>query len=183
MITLMTAGILLVSVGLTYAWWTKVRVICLRQDIFDIRDELFDAALDLNGLGDPAYRQARERLNFAAKIADVFSLPLVTAVRSMNAPPQQEFCSSNRKLQEAINHAIASCSQRIVDYLYFETFCGMCGWMTSKVWKTNKPSPEQTGESVSQWVSSPSPEFFQHTRRFKNNQHDGLFGTGSAHPA
>jgi hypothetical protein len=27
-------GTLLISLSLAYAWWVKVRIICLRQDIF-----------------------------------------------------------------------------------------------------------------------------------------------------
>ena len=30
-----------------YAWWTKIRVVKLRQDIFDKRDELFDLAINV----------------------------------------------------------------------------------------------------------------------------------------
>jgi hypothetical protein len=49
--------------------------------IFDIRDELFDTALELNAFDDPAYQQIREHLNHVASTAGLISVPfVVTAV-------------------------------------------------------------------------------------------------------
>jgi hypothetical protein len=33
-------GVFLMSGGVSYAWWLKLRVLWFRQDIYDLRDEL-----------------------------------------------------------------------------------------------------------------------------------------------
>ena len=177
---LMTVGILLVSLSLTYAWWTKVRVICLRQDIYDIRDELFDRALKLDGLSDPAYKQARERLNASASVADVFSLITLAKMKSMDISVDDAFCSTNKELQDAIDESLRKCSIRICRFLLRETLSGVFISLLAKVWKSKRQSKSQTSDSVNRWVSSPSPERLQSTLRRKDGSSNHWLGNKTA---
>src|SRR6056297_2477608 len=78
----LSAGITgLISVGL-YLAWRQLRVVFLRQDLFAIRDHLWDRAKKSDGFSDPAYREAREALNgvilYAHKL-DLFTFAVTRA--------------------------------------------------------------------------------------------------------
>ena len=61
-------GALVLSVSVSYGLWAKLRIVLLRQDLFVIRDRLWDRAGELSGFDDPAYRHARKHLNDAVRI-------------------------------------------------------------------------------------------------------------------
>jgi hypothetical protein len=116
-------GAAMVSIGLAYICWTHLRVIMLRQRLFEIRDALWDDATALNGLADPAYRATREHLNGAIRIVRWLSLPVIA-----RANPSPGFVvpkSEDPLLQEAIDRAYADCADAIVHYLMRQTVCGL----------------------------------------------------------
>ncbi|MBV6459396.1 MAG: hypothetical protein HONBIEJF_02544 [Fimbriimonadaceae bacterium] len=62
------------SSAITYAIWTRVRVILLRQSILEIRQGLFLAALDHRAFQDPGYVATRRHLNLLAETANHLSM-------------------------------------------------------------------------------------------------------------
>jgi hypothetical protein len=119
-------GVLLVSCGLGYAWFVAFRVVRLRQDLFDVRDWLFDRATILEGgLADPAYKQAREHLNAMANIADSLSIPVVMYCWSRFDGESFDWIKTeNASLQRDIDAAVDRAAERIFRYLERETFRG-----------------------------------------------------------
>jgi hypothetical protein len=63
-----------ISVVFTYAWWTRVRIWVFRQDLFAIRDELWDQMEKKGKLDDLAYRDLRDAINSLIRLAPFLSL-------------------------------------------------------------------------------------------------------------
>jgi len=60
---------------LTYIWWVKLRVWVLKQDVFEVRDRLWDAARAGGFLDDPGYQGARIAMNAVVRLAPQLCLP------------------------------------------------------------------------------------------------------------
>ena len=106
----LTIGVLLISFVTTHAWWTVVRVVCLRLDIFDSRDRLFDVAMATDRFDDPAYRDARCHLNSVARIADSITLPMLGYLLHADLGTRERKRSENPILQEAIDETLEDCT-------------------------------------------------------------------------
>ena len=128
----MFIGAFIVSAALSYAWWIKVRVIDLRQDIFDIRDELFDQAVERGWLSDPAYRAARTRLNSMAANAHTLSVPVldflarrVESNTHTDIKEEENVGTSDEELRGAIHDCKYRVAERLNKYIFRETLCGI----------------------------------------------------------
>lgn len=119
-------GTVMVSLALSYAWWTRVRVINFRQDVFDIRDELFDRAMELGALDDGAYKAARNHLNSAANTMEMVTVwGVAYYVRHVGVvTTAKEMATKNAPLQEAICNAMEALAVRLTRYLVGETLAG-----------------------------------------------------------
>ena len=127
-------GVLLLSVGVSYAWWTKVRVLWLRQDIYDIRDNLFMESARLDRADDQAAKCARDHLNALARVASVISFPLViTAINTGEAEVRELLKSENAKLNKFIKLSMEKAGNRIARYLTRETLTGWIIVILSRV--------------------------------------------------
>jgi hypothetical protein len=70
-----------------YAWWSRFRVWVLRQDLFAIRDEAWDAMRAKGMLDDPAHREFREHVNAMIRFApDLTFLTFCRLVMTNRAP-------------------------------------------------------------------------------------------------
>lgn len=121
-------GMLLVSFGLSYAWWRTVRVYALKQDIFDIRDELFDFAAGNGWLSDVAYQQTREHLNDFAGTARLMSIPFLAffAVQPRAARGYHRPKSDDPLMDEKIKDTLDKSSHLLHHYLFR---CTAIGWL------------------------------------------------------
>ena len=119
-------GTTVLSASISYAYWTRLRVVLLRQRLFDIRDALWDAARTANGFDDLAYREARHRLNMAIKVARWISLPVVSGANLGPSGPATFATTNNQALQDAIDKAYSQFVECIVTYLMRHTACGVC---------------------------------------------------------
>lgn len=119
-------GFVLLSWVLAYAWWVKVRVLRLRDDLFAIRDRLFDAAQSEAGFDDPAYCYARNSINCTIRLAGTLSVPTVIYMcakadgKSVPSRPG----SKSADLQQAVTAALDDRDTRVVKYLLNETLGG-----------------------------------------------------------
>ena len=113
--------------ALVYAWWAHVRVTFLRQELFQIRDCLWDTARELKAFDDPAYRQAREHLNAAIAVAGTFSMQSLQMAADAYAGAQvsKPLVSDNPQINEAINKAREAAADTIMTYLLLRTATGI----------------------------------------------------------
>ena len=118
-------GVFLIASGLTYAIYSALRVVLLRQHLFDARDELFDEAARLGALNDPAYRQARDHLNAWAREAHALSWPLIMYCFAHETPDPDLKKTENMDLQVAIDCAFEKAAMRTWRYLTMQTLPGL----------------------------------------------------------
>ena len=113
------------SSGFAYLWWVKVREMRLRQNIFAIRDDLFDAAVANGWLDDPGYRAFRAHLNSLLQFAHHLSVPALIHLSSVPLPDEPFPKSANKRIQKAIDQATHDVTTRIVHFVRFETAIGL----------------------------------------------------------
>ena len=133
---MLLGGSLLLSIALAYACWVNVRVICLQERLFVIRDALFDEAHMMGCLGDAAYQYYREAINSTIRLAPTFSMPTLvqmilrrSTIEHEEAPPK----SDNSAFQESIDRAILSAEWEVLNYVVRHTITGRISLMTQKV--------------------------------------------------
>ena len=125
-LTLLAASFVL-GAAIAYLWWCHVRVTFLREDLFMIRDRLWDQARQHDMLEDPAYLRAREVLNATIGIAGLFSVRMFDMIRSSPQPEVQHSPPlPEGEKGEVIREAYEQMKQVIIDYVYFRTFTGQC---------------------------------------------------------
>lgn len=170
-------GVMLVSWALTYAWWVKVRVVCLRQHIYDIRDQLFDYAVTHGHLDDEAYRQARRQLNAIAAGVDVITVPVVGYMVRHGVSEEALPKSDNEAMQAKIDASIEACFSRVFYYLKNETFTGVVvRRMMYLVW-IGELIEEQASFLLRRWMLSDSPQLIEH--HIERAEKGRLTGSGS----
>lgn len=116
------AGCLILSLVITYAWWIHLRVWFFRQDLFAIRDELWDAVRAKGALDDPAHRDLRDAINSLIRIAPFLSLLTVIKIL-VDKTEIKPVLAENLNLSE-ITDAREKVFRRVVRFLLFETFSG-----------------------------------------------------------
>lgn len=122
-------GVVLVSGAITYSLWIVVRVLLLRQDLYDLRDHLFDEAAKIGALKDPAYRDLRNTLNGLARIADRVNIPTAVSI-AIQEPPRRGDTPTGRPespredVQHLVDVVYDRLSQRLLRYLLLETAPG-----------------------------------------------------------
>ena len=164
----LTIGVLLISFVTTHAWWSIVRVVRLRQDVFDIRDRLFDVAAKTRTFDDRAYRDARHHLNSVARIADTISLPVLGYLLHANFAQRERSLSNNAVLQRAIDVSLEDCTERIRSYLMRETFTGLFVFPLIRTIRMTSVVEELLRRWVRNWLISSAPESLDLARHHKH---------------
>jgi len=153
-------GVTLISVGLTYALWVKMRVLALRQDIFDARDWLFDRARDLNAFDDPGYRACREYLNAICRHADDLSwsaFGYVCSNEEWKSDHKWIPDSSNADVKAAVDNAVEYSAKRVLRYLQYETLTGWVFGPVLTVMYLRRAVAEKALHVIERWIRSGSP--------------------------
>lgn len=103
---------------LTYAVWCKARVVFIREELFAVRDRLWDAARELDGFDDPAYLEARDHLNAGIKVVPSFSIRMLNYfIKKRRVGSSPRMASSNEELQAAIDRAYADSGRWFTRYI------------------------------------------------------------------
>lgn len=154
-------GCLTISITLTYAWWIRVRVIMFRQNLYDIRDELFDRAADCDGLEDPAHHVARQHINNIAHTAEMFSVPLFAYHLSAGVDGgdfQERLHTDNPKLAAAIEKAMNASANAVTHYLLRRTIPGILAVAFFRMTKAGNVVESQVNKWSNRWTMSDSAE-------------------------
>lgn len=115
---------LALSSGISYGFWVVLRVAKLRQDLFIIRDRLFDLAAGYNRLSDPAYLEFRASINGVIRGAGMLSISTVACTfvyaTKRDGPVRTDF----EPLQNELDQANGEVSRRVISYILNETASG-----------------------------------------------------------
>ena len=117
-------GCLLLSLSLTYLWWVRLRVVMLREDLFVLRDNLFDQAVARDRLNDPGYVDARRKINSLIRFAHLWSWPVFFSVILRHRSSSTRVESDDPAFNELLEASLHSASTRFVQYLLRDTLTG-----------------------------------------------------------
>jgi hypothetical protein len=119
-------GSLIIGLAISYAYWCRVRVTFLREDLFIIRDSLWESARELDRFDDPAYQKTREMFNTCIRAASFMSLPQVIGslvmARADESVNEDELKSDCKEMQAAIDEAGQKLVKRVSTYLLRDRF-------------------------------------------------------------
>lgn len=144
------AGCAIFSAGVGYAWWIKIRVTILRQDFFALRDGLFNRAMELDALDDPAYREARRRVNAIIQFAHRWNTIMVVFLVARPVGRMPVVRSERPELQAAIDDTLNRVSQRACEFIYCDQLSGflftmvamiMLGVRRARIWLRRSAEP------------------------------------------
>ena len=152
----------LASSGIAYLWWVKAREMRLRQDIFVIRDDLFDAAVDNDWLDDPCYRAFRTYLNSLLAFAHHLSVPALIHLSELPLPDEPFPESGNKRIQKAVQKATQDVSARVIRFVRFETAIGLLVEAASRMVRWAKAADEEQIAARIAPGHLPTPVFTQH---------------------
>lgn len=158
------AGSSLVCGGVAYAWWSKLKPLFLREDLFIIRNKLWDVAFKNNGLDDAAYRQARAHLNALIRTASLFSiLSLYSAVKATKGRTisSSRTKSGNVVLQAAIDKAYDESANSVVKYVMYRSAFGLflvCNVVVTVIAQCSVVRGTSNLRAVKKWITSIGPD-------------------------
>jgi hypothetical protein len=111
-----------ISLILTYAWWVHFRVWILRQDLFAIRDRLWDTMRAKGQLESVAHRETRNGINAMIRFAPYLSLVTVAIILTSGVESKCE----NVELPAEIVDFRKAVFLRVLRFLVCET---LTGWL------------------------------------------------------
>lgn len=119
----LAVGMLLLSFCLGYAMWVRVRVWRFRQDLFEIRDHLWDQMRSQGKLNDAAHREARNGINVLIRLAPAlslvsFSILVVSGVKEVDS-------AIDKNAPTAVNRALHAAVRRTLKLVIFESPLGL----------------------------------------------------------
>lgn len=119
----LTLGCTLVSVGISYAIWSSFRVWAFRQDLFAIRDNLWDLMRGKGTLDEPAHREFRAGVEALIRIAPMLSL--FTLLKLIFDRGEMRSLLSDYSHAPEIDDARRALFLRTARYLLLESFSGL----------------------------------------------------------
>ncbi|MEX2187489.1 MAG: hypothetical protein WD875_11870 [Pirellulales bacterium] len=171
----LSIGSFLVAISVAYSWWASSRAVFLREEIFGIRDRLWDVARAENAFDDEAYRHARHHLNSLIRTAGLYSVRAIeTATRLM---PKEEHVphpkSENEVLQRAIADAYLKSGRAVGRHVLL---CHVTGWvkMGKLLLDAHRKSRRGAIHTIksgrysvreAKWLTSGGPEFLSDADR------------------
>ncbi|HVA46311.1 MAG TPA: hypothetical protein VNH11_08055 [Pirellulales bacterium] len=150
--------------GVAYAWWAKLKPLFLREDLFIIRNRLWDVALQGNAFSDPAYKQARAHLNALIRTAALFSLPSIKAAAKATAGrscPSVRLKANDAALQAAIDAAYQESAEAVVKYVMYRSAFGLlvvCDILFTIVVRRSIIEGLSTLRTIQKWIKSVGPD-------------------------
>lgn len=144
-------GCLGLSFVVSYVVWMNVRVWLFRQDLFRIRNQVWDALLEKRLLKHRAHRDFRDGVNSLIRLApmlNIFTFMRLLFDMESNDPIWKE--NDQDSIVEIIE-ARRILIDRLVRYLLFETISGLIILATLAVFRLSKASREAVGRRL-QWL-------------------------------
>lgn len=142
----------LLSLTITYAWWVRLRVWFLRQDLFNIRDVLWQQMHDSGSLGDQSYLEFRDGINSIIRIVPYLSFIVLARILFEDGGTQH---SSGKELVEVVN-ARKLVVDRLLRYMLQESVVGLAALAIVFVYQCKSLAEIQVAKWISRLIDSSS---------------------------
>lgn len=120
-------GSFVISSLLLYAVWSHLRVLFLRQSLFEIRDILWDQAHNLGCFDDPAYLKSRRHMNAMIDLCSLYSyhslFSLAADCKDYATPAKIR--SANEQMQSAIEAAYSAAGDEVMSFILLKRASGL----------------------------------------------------------
>lgn len=156
---MLVLGMSMIGWATCYALWSHARVVFLRQNLFAIRDRLWDRALELDAFEDPAYQQARRHLNSMIGVAGTLSMQTLEIISKVDLPRSPEIATRNSALQIAIDEARLEAADTVITYLLFRTASGIF-FVIKQILLSSYSATREKMDLSRSWLMSSSPDAF-----------------------
>lgn len=133
-----------ISSLITYCWWVHFRVWLLRQDLFRIRDALWDEMRRSGQLEHPSHTNLRDGINAVIRLAPYLSMRTIAKFLVTGVEPSRHI-TQLKLVKEANDEAL----MRILRYLFLETLTGLICTGAALAFL----SPSLAKKQISEWVS------------------------------
>lgn len=111
------------SLVISYLMWCRIRLWSYRQDLFAIRDELWDAMRAKGTLDLPEHRDLRDAINSLVRLAPYLSLPTIAYAIFHGRKSLEPFFAPTSPNVEIIEFKLAALS-RTVKFLLCDSLTG-----------------------------------------------------------
>lgn len=140
-------GCLMLGATITYALWTRMRIWFFRQDLFTIRNDLWDNMRAKGVLDNVDHRQLRRCINSLIRSAPHLSISTVAFI-VLASKESRRVISPNAPAE--VQHAWDTMSQRIRRYVVFHSLFGLFALAVAEVaMASTLPS-----RKIMQWIGS-----------------------------
>lgn len=139
---LLALGLLMLSGVITYACWIRFRVWALQQDLFAIRDRLWDEAQRGGFSGDEEYQFARNGINTMIRFAPRLSLSVWRFLENRVEEHGAKNIPYPRERIPAVDKAISEVAHRLVKFIYRQTLSGFLSMKIRQLWGTQNDRAE-----------------------------------------
>src|SRR5581483_8111167 len=146
------AGCFIIGAVVNYYVWCRVRLVLLRQELFAVRDALWDQAAEKGFLGDARYRAIRHRINGCIRGAAFLNIDTLTL--SSGAEADELPCASSPAAQSACDEAVAQCGWIIVKYVMFHRASGWFYILRTFAGALSQRAKEHAWDLAKAWIKS-----------------------------
>lgn len=136
------SGIL--SATLCYAVWVKLRVWMLRQDLFNVRDELWEQMRCDGTLNDPSYQSTRDVINSIIRLAPYLSFVVLARILFEGQPASKPSSPCLSAVVEARRKIVG----RLLKYMLQESLVGVAAVVMAKLYHCKSIAEAQ----VAKWI-------------------------------
>ena len=153
-----------ISSVLTYAWWIHFRVWMLRQDLFEIRDDLWDEMSEKGELDDPAHRETREGINSMIRFSPYLSIRTLILIATDGAENVQQ----STDLPQAVVEARKAVFNRIMRFMLLETVTGLACTFLAMLVMSHSVAISQMQKWISRIFDSSDVRTMEIPRKFND---------------
>lgn len=178
---LLALGSFLISTSTAYLWWARVRVVFLRQKLFEIRDKLWLLAYQSGGLEDQRYKEARDHLNGMIRMARMMSVPVIMKMHSMmqGTVPASGDCDKDAlpihsPFHQSIQRSLERAEHEMTKFMLYHRATGLIflGCSLFKGALQGKSSgPSRAKRKLTEWLRSPKPEDLSRLDKWSESRH------------
>lgn len=119
------------SLVVGYGTWVSVRVWIFRQQLFQLRDRLWERMFDMGELGDSGYQSLRKSINGLIELAPAISTSMLWVAKSRPRTLSLERTHMYRLSEVA--EARRELERLVTDYIMFRTLSGFAWYVCLQV--------------------------------------------------